>query len=294
MSNAAASSSSEIRFGAFEVDAHASELRKSGIRIPLQQQPFRVLAFLIDRAGDVVTREELRRKLWPGDTYVDFEHGLNVAIARGREALGDDADLPRFIETLPKRGYRFITPVQRPVDGARERARVRRRRFAWATATLLLAAGATVGVIQRRRPPVLTDRDTILVADFVNKTGEEVFDDTLRQALTVYLEQSPFLSILSRNRVRETLKLMTQAPDSRVLGPVAREVCQRAGARVSIDGHIAALDATTSSASKRSIATQARAWRMLRPRPRCESRSSKRSRRPRRSFGRSSENRPRF
>jgi Tol biopolymer transport system component/DNA-binding winged helix-turn-helix (wHTH) protein len=100
-----------VRFDAFEVDLQAGELRKAGRRIRIQEQPFRVLALLLERVGDAVTREELRATLWPADTFVDFDHGLNSAVARLREALGDSADGPRFIETIAKRGYRFIGPI---------------------------------------------------------------------------------------------------------------------------------------------------------------------------------------
>src|SRR5438094_2569812 len=96
------------RFGIFEADFQAGELRKAGIRIKLQDQPFQVLTMLLERPGELVTREDIRKKLWPGDTFVDFDHGLNNAVNRLREALGDSADVPRFIETLPRRGYRFI------------------------------------------------------------------------------------------------------------------------------------------------------------------------------------------
>ena len=100
------------RFGTFEVDLRARELRKGGIRIRLQDQPFEILALLLERPGEVVTREELRQRLWPAGTFVDFEHSLNAAIKRLRAALGDDADNPRFVETLHKRGYRFIAAVE--------------------------------------------------------------------------------------------------------------------------------------------------------------------------------------
>src|SRR5215470_10585894 len=97
-----------IHFGAFELDLRAGELRKQGAKIRLQEQPFQILAMLLERPGQVVTREELRNKLWPTDTFVDFDHGLNKAINKLREALGDSAESPRFIETLAKRGYRFL------------------------------------------------------------------------------------------------------------------------------------------------------------------------------------------
>jgi len=100
------------RFGVFELDLAAGELRKNGAKLGLQGQPFQVLALLLERAGDVVTREELRQKLWPADTFVDFDHSLNTAVNKLRETLGDSASRPRYIETLARRGYRFIAPVE--------------------------------------------------------------------------------------------------------------------------------------------------------------------------------------
>jgi cholera toxin transcriptional activator len=100
------------RFGVFELDLAAGELRKNGQKLRLQEQPFQILTLLLDRAGDVVTREELRQKLWAADTFVDFDHGLNTAVNKLREVLGDSASSPRYIETLARRGYRFIAPVQ--------------------------------------------------------------------------------------------------------------------------------------------------------------------------------------
>ena len=100
-----------VRFGNFEVDLAAGQLHKRGIRIGLRDKSFQVLALLLDQPGEVVTREQLQRRLWPADVFVDFENNLNTAVARLREALGDSADKPRFIETLPKHGYRFIAPV---------------------------------------------------------------------------------------------------------------------------------------------------------------------------------------
>jgi cholera toxin transcriptional activator len=101
-----------LRFAVFEVDLAAGELRKNGTRIRLQEQPFQILVYLLDRAGEVVTREELRQKLWPADTFVDFDHSLNTAVNKLREALGDSASSPRYVETLARRGYRFLAPVQ--------------------------------------------------------------------------------------------------------------------------------------------------------------------------------------
>src|ERR1700757_1476372 len=100
------------RFGAFEADAAAGELRRQGIRVKLNAQPFQVLLMLLERPGEVLTREEISRALWPDDTFVDYDHGVNSAVNRIREALGGTANSPRFVETLARRGYRFVAPVQ--------------------------------------------------------------------------------------------------------------------------------------------------------------------------------------
>src|ERR1700723_2788050 len=101
-----------LRFGVFEVDLRTGELRKHGLRVRLQEQPFQVLAMLLQRAGQVVTREELQKKLWPAETFVDFDHGLNKAVNKIRDALGDSAESPRFVETVARRGYRFLAAVR--------------------------------------------------------------------------------------------------------------------------------------------------------------------------------------
>src|SRR5215813_11153657 len=107
-----------VRFGVFELDLSAGELRKSGVKLRLQEQPFQVLTMLLERAGEVVTRDELRQKLWASDTFVDFDHSLNTAVNKLREALGDSASSPRYVETLARRGYRFIAPVHGDVSPA--------------------------------------------------------------------------------------------------------------------------------------------------------------------------------
>jgi Tol biopolymer transport system component/DNA-binding winged helix-turn-helix (wHTH) protein len=104
-----------IRFGIFEADLPAGQIRRNGLRVRLQEQPFQVLAMLLERPGEVVTREDLRARLWPSDAFVDFDHGLNAAVKRLRDALGDSADNPRFVETLARRGYRFLAPVELPL-----------------------------------------------------------------------------------------------------------------------------------------------------------------------------------
>src|SRR5262249_17544507 len=107
-----------VRFGVFEADLKTGELRKNGLRVALPGQPFQVCAILLEHSGELVTREELRQKIWPEDTFVDFDQALNAAIAKIRLALGDEAGNPRFVETLPRRGYRFIAPVEKACSEA--------------------------------------------------------------------------------------------------------------------------------------------------------------------------------
>lgn len=102
-----------LRFGEFELDQDAGELRRNGTRVSLPEQPFRLLTVLLERPGTIATRDELRARLWSADTFVDFEHGLNAAVKRLRDALGDSAEQPRYIETVPKRGYRLIASLDR-------------------------------------------------------------------------------------------------------------------------------------------------------------------------------------
>jgi DNA-binding winged helix-turn-helix (wHTH) protein len=101
-----------LRFGVFEIDVRAGELRKDGVKLKLQEQPFQLLCVLLEHPGELVTREELRERLWSADTFVDFDHSLNAAVRRLREALGDSAEIPRFVETVARRGYRFIGNVE--------------------------------------------------------------------------------------------------------------------------------------------------------------------------------------
>lgn len=238
-----------LRFGAFAVDLRSGELRKKGVRIKIQEQPFRVLTLLLQRPGEVISRDELRSQIWHSDTFVDFDNGLNTSINRLREALGDSASNPRFIETLPKRGYRFIAPVstadteimvgpeaapviKRP-DGPKPRIIL--------AATVVFAIGILAGsgfLWHRWRSPRLTDKDTIVVADFTNATGDSVFDGTLRRGLAVELEQSPFFGLLPEQQIQQTLRLMRQPRDTRLTPEVAREVCQRVGSTVVINGSI--------------------------------------------------------
>jgi Tol biopolymer transport system component/DNA-binding winged helix-turn-helix (wHTH) protein len=157
----------------FEVDLRMGELRKNGIRVKLTGQPFQILVLLLEHPGDLVTREQLQRRLWPSDTFVDFDRGLNAAINRVREALGDSAENPRFVETLPRRGYRFIAhlegtktpmaPAEEPGSGARHELRVRSKilRYSIVLAGVALLAGAVL-FLYRRQPSLAPSRQRVL------------------------------------------------------------------------------------------------------------------------------------
>jgi len=239
-------SRSILRFGVFEVDVSSGELRKQGVRIKLQEQPFHVLAVLLERPGEVVTREELRNQNWPADTFVDFDNSLNTAINKLREALGDSADNPRFIETLPRRGYRLIAPVTE-ADGATRgtaagvsaAARPRSRKIVATMAVVVVAAGIAGGLLWHSRKPLLTEKDTIVLGDFANSTGDAVFDGTLREGLSVELGQSPFLGLVSEEGIRQTLRMMERPANTRLTPEIAREVCQRTSSAAALDGSIA-------------------------------------------------------
>jgi len=169
-----------LQFGTFELDLTAGELRKGGRKVRVQEQPFQLLVALVEKPGEVVTREELKDKLWPGDTYVDFDRSLNTAASKLRDALGDSASSPRFIETLPRRGYRFLGSVETvgthpgsvgdssraasdvPVDGSeltasdlppRERELVRRLRLAWFVAAVAAIGALAVSLVHFRQTP---------------------------------------------------------------------------------------------------------------------------------------------
>jgi eukaryotic-like serine/threonine-protein kinase len=236
-----------LRFGVFEVDVRSGELRKHGARIKLQEQPFHLLTVLLQRPGEVVTREELRNQNWPADTFVDFDNSLNTAINKLREALGDSADNPRFIETLPRRGYRFIAPVtgvdgtaRGSASGVSAAARTRSRKIAVTVAVVVLAAGIAGGLVWRaRQARHLTEKDTIVLGDFANSTGDAVFDGTLREGLSVQLQQSPFLSLVSGEGIQQTLQMMGQPGNVRLTPQIAREVCQRTNSTAALDGSIA-------------------------------------------------------
>jgi DNA-binding winged helix-turn-helix (wHTH) protein len=177
-----------VRFGVFELDLKTAELRKRGLRVRLQEQPFRVLVTLVEQAGELVSRDELRARLWHGAVFVDFDHGLNKAVAKIRSALGDLADSPAYIETLERRGYRFLAPVEavadrsaRPDGGAPTEHRVR---LVWDDRTIVLTsgpnligrvAGACVVIdspeVSRRHAQITLEHEHAELEDLGSKNG---------------------------------------------------------------------------------------------------------------------------
>jgi eukaryotic-like serine/threonine-protein kinase len=233
-----------VLFGPFQLDLCAAELHHDGTKIKLPEQPFQILSALVEHPGEVVTREELRQRLWHSDTFVDFEHGLNTAVKRLREALGDSAGHPRYIETLPRHGYRLMVPVEKPelVGPAAPEALVRRWKIWPAALAVIVAVAAGLVWWQRwRRVYVLTPQDMIVLADFVNTTSDPVFDDTLKQALLVQLEQSPFLNIVPEPQVQRTMRLMGRSPGERLTPDQWRELCERTGSKAMISGSLASV-----------------------------------------------------
>ena len=240
-----------LRFATFELDLRAGELRKQGVRVKLQEQPYRVLSVLLQRPGEVVSREELRSEIWPADTFVDFDNSLNTSINKLRDALSDSANNPRFIETLPRRGYRFLLPVSSndhvgSVVSPSTHAVSANASAVWKAAALVVMAalvGLAAGIFfwRSRKAQRLTEKDTIVLAEFANTTGDPIFDDSLKQGLRVQLEQSPFLNVLSDQQVDEQLKLMARSAGERLTPDLARDLCQRIGSKAVLNGTISSL-----------------------------------------------------
>jgi TolB-like protein/DNA-binding winged helix-turn-helix (wHTH) protein len=194
---------SSFRFGVFDVDVRAAELRQGGEKVNLQEQPFQVLLLLLEHPGAVVTREELRQRLWPADTFVDFDQGLNAAIHRLRHALEDAAEAPRFIETIPRHGYRFVATVESgPSCGER---RVWRRSAHLRTVIAVVVVVLVAVVFERRKrvwPPESPTRiSAIAVLPLANLSGDpaqEYLTDGLTEALITELARAMPLKVVSR------------------------------------------------------------------------------------------------
>ena len=203
---------SPIRFGVFEVDLASGELRKNGERIRLQEQPFQTLVALLERPSEVLTREELQKRLWPADIVVDFDRGLNKAINRLREALGDDADNPRFIETLPQRGYRFIGQVETaPVETAPSLAAaphqeppLRRRRLIAIAGGLIAAPLLSVGYRLLRSPARRIESIAVLpLENLSGNPAQEYFSDGMTDELIGEIARIGSLRVISRTSIMQ-------------------------------------------------------------------------------------------
>jgi DNA-binding winged helix-turn-helix (wHTH) protein/tetratricopeptide (TPR) repeat protein len=247
-------------FGPYEADFPGGELRKNGSHVKIQDLPLRLLSVLAEKSGQVVTRDELRKRLWPADTFVDFEDGLNTAVKKLREALGDDAEMPLYIETVPRRGYRFLAevkqlhaPAQAPVALAEPPSseplrdnpatiRARRSRIkTWLLGSAAVAAilgGVGLWLLYGRPAFSFSPRDSILVTDFENQTGDPRFDEALRTAFTVSLEQSRHANVFPQVRLASVLRLMGKSSTERITPEVGREICQRENVRGLITGSI--------------------------------------------------------
>jgi eukaryotic-like serine/threonine-protein kinase len=274
-----------FRFGEdFELDQRAYELRSAGTPLKLKPIPMELLLLLVERHGQLVTRRQIVERIWGEGVVLDTDNSINGAISKIRQVLRDDSERPRFVQTVPSRGYRFIAPVETsapedesganvekqlegpgripsqatlltreiqelPETGGEEpwaRSRQSWKRYGWKIAAGVVAIGASVWLgsvpnSRARQAQQLTDKDTIVIADFANNTEDAIFDETLKQALSVQVTQSPFLNVASDLKINEILRRMGRAPDTRLTGEVAREVCLRTGGKAVLAGAISRL-----------------------------------------------------
>jgi TolB-like protein/DNA-binding winged helix-turn-helix (wHTH) protein len=261
------------RFGPFEMNLQSGELRKNGMRLRLSGQPFQVLAILVDQLGEVVTREELHSKLWPADTFVDFDHGLNNAVARIREVLEDSSDSPRFVETVPRRGYRFIAPLatlgpstvsppqsESAVKPSREipaasdamlAASPARNSFA---SNKLLVAGLVVSTVlilgfalyrgspaRRANPPAIKSLAVLPLENLSNDPEQNYFADGMTEELTTQLAQVGSVKVISRTsvmRFKGTKTPLSQIARELNVDAIVEGSVARAGDRVRISAQL--------------------------------------------------------
>ena len=261
--NEVAPSRGVIRFSAYEVDFRKGEVRKHGFRIRLQDQPFHILQILLEHPGELVSREELQRQVWPADTFVDFEKGLNNAVKKLRDALGDSAEQPRFIETQARRGYRFVGSVTatngagRKEDatstgevGALGRPRALYRRLVIG-GILFLAFVATlfgfdIGGLRQRllvraSSPVIHSLAVIPLANLSNDPNQEYFSDGMTDALITDLAQIGSVKVISRTssmQYKQTKKSLPEIARELNVDGIVEGTVQRAGDRVHISAQL--------------------------------------------------------
>ncbi len=246
------------RFGDFEFDPTSGELRKDGLKVRLQEQPFQILTLLLKRPGEVVTREEVRQALWPGDTFVDFDVGLNSAVKRLRDALSDSAESPRFVETLPRRGYRFIAPLE-PSPGAlpatpeappRPALPPRSRLRSWGGAAAAVAVALVTGLIVTGTWPRLRGQlasapiRSLAVLPFENLTGDpeqDYFVDGMTDAVITDLAQVRALRVISRTSVTQyklAKKALPRIAEELGVDAVVEGTVSRSGDRVRVTAQL--------------------------------------------------------
>src|SRR5262249_35818132 len=224
-----------LQFGVFEIDLRSGELRRAGIRVKIQEQPFKVLVALLEQPGEVVSREELRQRIWPDATFGDGDHAVNVAVTKLRAALGDSAAIPRVIETLPRRGYRLIVAATR-VESDAFSEQVAKATLAhpatisaasalettstsqalssasglpvarWIVFTVAVAIAVGSAMWLHKPRAATSANTTILIGPFENNTGEAVLDGTLQFALERELSNSQLLDVVSPERVQDILQ----------------------------------------------------------------------------------------
>lgn len=239
------------KFGPFRVDPEKELLLREDEAVAIAPKALHILLVLIRHNKQVVTKDDLMKTIWP-ETFVE-ETNLTRNIFLLRKALGETPQDHTYIVTVPGRGYRFAEDVQLVPDrelnivaASHSNVQVQieeTRPWGWivAAAVLLIGLTAVAWKLLVHRAPVLTERDTVVLADFANSTGDPVFDGTLRQGLAVALEQSPFLSLISDQRIQQTLQLMGQPPDAHLTPAIAHDICRRTQSAAYLTGSIASL-----------------------------------------------------
>jgi DNA-binding winged helix-turn-helix (wHTH) protein/tetratricopeptide (TPR) repeat protein len=238
-------------FGPFRVEAARERLLKNGESIPLTPKNFQILLVLLRHGNEVVTKDDLMKAVWP-DTFVE-EANLSRNIFMLRKALGETAQDHLYVVTVPGRGYRLtevVTLLPSPeltIADTRElevQVQVKRRRmwlWIFAAAVLLLAASVGIWRWTSHRRALLSEKDSVVLADFTNSTGDAVFDQTLRRGMAVQLEQSPFLNLISDERIQHTLHLMGRSGGEQLTPDLARDICERIGSSAVLEGSLAML-----------------------------------------------------